>query len=199
MTKLTLPIEAGKKYVQRDGAVVATIDPKTDDWIELSGSGTVTRAAGKYWYNSHTEHDCDLVADYIEPVATEPARARVHAAQIIAWANGAEIEFRDPESKSDWCAVYSPTWSGDWEYRVKSKFIDINGHRVPEPMRVAPPIDTPYWMPALNDSMACVTQSSAWEDDSLDRQRLERGICHFTREAAEIHATALLSFTKVKP
>jgi len=41
-----------------------------------------------------------------------------HAKLIKAWADGAEIEFKDREGF--WC-VGLPTWSEDAEYRIKSE------------------------------------------------------------------------------
>lgn len=43
----------------------------------------------------------------------------VHAALIIEWANGADIEYR-MDSFSEWrTATGSPSWFEDYEYRVK--------------------------------------------------------------------------------
>ena len=210
MNKLTLPIEEGKKYVQRDGTVVTSSASESAFWVELSGSATVTRAAGKYWHNSRTEHDCDLVADYIEPASV----GHVHAASMLLYAQDAaetdkpweRWECASTSQRGMWTsctgvALNLPLWLPSLQYRRKPpapKFILINGHQVPEPMRVAPARDCGYWHPAVNESIGKFTQISTWDDDGLDRQRLERGICHLTREAAELHATALLSFTKAK-
>lgn len=46
-----------------------------------------------------------------------------HAAVIKAWADGAQIERRKLDSRSalcrDWSLAKYPSFSGDWEYRVK--------------------------------------------------------------------------------
>lgn len=43
-----------------------------------------------------------------------------HAEVIKAWADGAEIEFRDPLSSGPaWKDTPHPAWHEDWEYRVK--------------------------------------------------------------------------------
>lgn len=77
-------------------------------------------------------------------------------------------------------------------FRLKPRTITINGHEVPEPMRVAPKWIAGYYMPDLIDSTYVAT--SYWGDDKYDEERLARGLCHLTREAAEAHARALLSF-----
>ena len=42
-----------------------------------------------------------------------------HKDVIIAWANGEEIEFRDPEFSTQWNPIKVPSWLPDTEYRVK--------------------------------------------------------------------------------
>lgn len=78
------------------------------------------------------------------------------------------------------------------EYRLKTRFIDINGHQVPEPARVPLEVGELYWI-------ACVTYGAAefkWDDDRGDELWLESGLIHLTKEAAEAHVAALLSFTQ---
>ena len=41
-----------------------------------------------------------------------------HADVIIAWANGAEIEFK-VKATGDWRKTDTPSWQEDYEYRVK--------------------------------------------------------------------------------
>ena len=41
-----------------------------------------------------------------------------HADLIIAWANGAEIEFK-VQATGDWKKTDTPSWQEDYEYRVK--------------------------------------------------------------------------------
>ena len=40
---------------------------------------------------------------------------------IIAWANGEEIEFRNPDCSTEWKPIKNPSWLADTEYRVKPK------------------------------------------------------------------------------
>ena len=42
-----------------------------------------------------------------------------HKDVIIAWANGEEIEFRDPNASIEWKPIKVPSWFMDTEYRVK--------------------------------------------------------------------------------
>jgi hypothetical protein len=80
-------------------------------------------------------------------------------------------------------------------FRIKPKTITINGHEVPEPMRVAPEYGKEYWIASLTSPMLVTV--SQWDSTQSDSSWFSRGICHSTKEAAEAHAKALLSFTKV--
>ena len=42
-----------------------------------------------------------------------------HKDVIIAWANGEEIEFRNPDVHTQWIPIKDPAWLLDIEYRVK--------------------------------------------------------------------------------
>ena len=82
----------------------------------------------------------------------------------------------------------------DFQYRRKPRTININGFEVPEPMREKPELNTQYFSVTVG-----VTENAKiayWDDREIDNKLLNLGICHLTREAAEIHAKALLSFTK---
>ncbi|EMO7834961.1 hypothetical protein AB2842_000859 [Morganella morganii] len=78
------------------------------------------------------------------------------------------------------------------EYRLKPNFIDINGHQVPEPVREPLQAGRQYWV-------ADVTKWDDewyWNDDNRYNLWLKRGLIHLTKEAADIHIAALLSFTQ---
>ena len=44
-----------------------------------------------------------------------------HKDAIIAWANGEQIEYRNPRIQMDWEPVEFPAWGEHMEYRVKPK------------------------------------------------------------------------------
>lgn len=46
-------------------------------------------------------------------------KPHIHAAIIKAWADGAEIEFRDPAFDGPWCSIPTPGWCLNYVYRVK--------------------------------------------------------------------------------
>ncbi|KJF76491.1 hypothetical protein UA45_18385 [Morganella morganii] len=79
------------------------------------------------------------------------------------------------------------------EYRLKPRFIDINGHQVPEPVRKPLEIGDRYWVITLEYG-AC---SHVWTGSDQEIYCwIARGLIHLTEEAANIHIAALLSFTQ---
>jgi len=50
-----------------------------------------------------------------------------HADCIIAWANGEEIEFREP-GLTTWVLLttLTPRWDASWEYRIKPQDIRVS-------------------------------------------------------------------------
>ena len=75
------------------------------------------------------------------------------------------------------------------------RYININGFKVPEPMREAPEKGTTYYVVALPDNEP---YRFTWKGDTTDSIWLAKGIIHATRQAAELHLYALLSFTLTK-
>ncbi len=86
---------------------------------------------------------------------------------------------------------HNPNWSVRFDYRRKPKVILINGHEVPEPVRVQLNDGEVYW----TISIVGGSTSSLWQGDVIDFGCLENGFIHLTREAAEKHFNALKSFT----
>lgn len=63
---------------------------------------------------------------------------------------------------------------------------------IPEPVREPLEIGQEYWVAEIASS----AEQWLWDDDARDWFWLERGIIHLTKEAAESHIAALLSFTQ---
>ena len=99
------------------------------------------------------------------------------------------------EYTGDWASLTDhPSWSDSTEYRRKPRTININGHDVPEPVRESLDKEDEYYTISVSSKDAIATYS--WNGDSVDCRLLRLGLIHLTREAAEIHAKALLSFTE---
>jgi len=90
--------------------------------------------------------------------------------------------------------IYHPEWDQKKQYRRKPRTININGFEVPEPLRDAPSDgETCYIVNLAEDKVYATIWYSA---QSFFKQWLKSGIIHRTKEAAEIHLKALLSFTQ---
>lgn len=79
-------------------------------------------------------------------------------------------------------------------YRVKPKTIRIGDYDVPEPLRVQPKYGDNYfaaWPTAVDHC-----NEYRWANDQTDERLFVRGLCHATKEAAVLHAKALLSLTQ---
>ena len=74
------------------------------------------------------------------------------------------------------------------------KTIRIGEYDVPEPVREPLEDDKEYWIAYF--SLAELANNFKWYSDKFDNRALKNGLIHLTKEAAVIHAKALLSLTK---
>lgn len=215
---LTLPIEIGKKYRRRDGVIVeakmAHDTFKSVGFQVLVYVGEKSHATAESEYHAWTrsgfvtpdrDHDFDLVEDHVEPTAHPHAALMALYAQDAAetdepWERWEYINRNDP--KPEWYSLTTshPQWFHHCDYRRKPeppRTIRIGKFDVPEPLREAPEIGTCLFVPALHAVSINGSRASSlmWDGDQYDLQMLQGGMLHTTREAAGLHAKALLSFT----
>lgn len=122
----------------------------------------------------------------------------VHADLIMKYAEIAQHDSK-PWTYFQECTI-SDTWKNCQDnlcfteyikYRLKPRTININGFEVPEPLRNIPPCGTEYF---LIDFLK--VNDMTWTDYDDELNWLKAGLIHLTRENAEKHLEALLSFTK---
>jgi hypothetical protein len=115
------------------------------------------------------------------------------AGETLVDVNDKEITLRfDGDSVVDQYSIYKESISLlDW--KVKPRTININGYKVPEPIRIRPRKDELCYIPYLSDSKV---QEFNFADSITSSRWFNQGLLHKTREAAELHLEALLSFTK---
>jgi hypothetical protein len=96
-----------------------------------------------------------------------------------------------------------PSWNPNFYFRRKPRTININGYEVPEPVRVqsGSTVLTLWVCRPIQEVVSIVTylNSNLFPEDNTEEAVLslsEKGLLHATREAAELHAKALLSFTR---
>ncbi len=82
--------------------------------------------------------------------------------------------------------------------RIKPKTININGYEVSEPMWEMPPEGTAVYWPGFGSESGDTHTESADVGyyPTMLPDLLRKGLLHPTKEAATIHANALLSFTQ---
>ena len=124
-----------------------------------------------------------------------------HAELMLAYAQDAQKtdkpwllwEFRYNDDK--WLPLEdNPWWAYLVEYRRKIKTIRINGYDVPEPLKVKPNKGEKYYCVSFREESN--VDDYPWNDDTVDNQLFSKGMVHLNYEAAELHASALISLTK---
>ena len=84
-----------------------------------------------------------------------------------------------------------------YEKEEEPKYILINGYEVPEPLRKAPEEGTVVYTVLITSSSTMLAEAKRYYGLSMDIDALNKGLLHLTKEAAELHAKALLSFTTI--
>lgn len=83
-----------------------------------------------------------------------------------------------------------PMWGLYLIYRRKPKTILVNGIEVPEPVRKPLKEAETYWLAVPTNPRRAL--QTVWSDDEDDKLFLSRGLVHLTKEAAVLHAEAML-------
>lgn len=99
------------------------------------------------------------------------------------------VQFKS-ERVDDWLpCTREPDWSAEC-YRIKPKTIRIGEIDVPEPVRETPENGQRYFV--IDHTTPDAIDEYQWRDDDVDNRWLSRGLIHLTKEAAELHAKALI-------
>ncbi len=116
-----------------------------------------------------------------------------HAWVLRALADGEPLENFEFKLQNDDCwlnlASMEPLDYPQWLFRRKPRTIRIGDLDVPEPMREAPAFGAQYWIASVNKKEVV---DLVWQNDTVDKQWLAAGLCHTTKEAAELHRKALI-------
>ena len=134
-----------------------------------------------------------------------PAAAHPHAELMMEYAKIAQTtdkpwtHFEVRQNKSAvWEAIYVPIpFYDNMEYRLKPeplKTIRIGEYDVPEPVREPLEDDKEYW--GVDPTAEELAWKYKWNNALFCNLMFRRGLIHLTKEAAVIHAKALLSLTK---
>ena len=126
-----------------------------------------------------------------------------HADLMLAYAQDAQEsdtpwvnwEFQNQGIESWRKCTTHPEWKAYHNYRRAIKTIRIGEYDVPEPLRVKPQLNKTYYFVSFKEDSN--VHAFSWCDDGIDNQILSKGMVHLTIEAAELHAKALISLTKL--
>jgi hypothetical protein len=129
-----------------------------------------------------------------------------HAENMVLYAQDAmetdkpweRWQFKNQHTEDEWTALVNHAeWGLNTDYRRKPRTININDFDVPEPVREPLKVGQEYIY--VNIHSPSQPYFNTWNNDGADEKLLKSGIIHLTREAAETHAKALLSFTQKRP
>lgn len=204
MQTLTLPLEVGKKYVRRDGKVVTVREPfpgKVTSCVYVGVENTAekdTCGALHAWknngaiYTKQSQHQHDIIADYIEFAAT----AHPHAEAMMEYAKDAATmaepwkNWEYQNSTGSWHELAThPSWRESLQYRRKQPKVIINGIECVAGVK-EPVFDELYYVASITraEYYWTVRYTGAY------KSYVERGLVHLTREDAIAMAKAMLNF-----
>lgn len=83
-----------------------------------------------------------------------------------------------------------------YQFRIRQEVVLINGIEVPKPSYEPLNLGTIYYYPYLEGKDDNRYTWVTWDNDDCDNHLLKLGLVHLTKEAADKHAEALLSFTQ---
>lgn len=149
--------------------------------------------------------DCEL--PQIELVVSKPEPIKHPQAELMLQYAQDALETDKPWERWECCwnsnniwnpCSEHPVWQSEFSYRRKPKTININGFEVPEPLRKAPVDGTKVYLVDLAILLESKIIGYVYQQSVVaNRFFLEAGVLHLTKEAAELHAKALLSFTQL--
>lgn len=129
----------------------------------------------------------------------------IHAAQMLQYAQDAAetdepwLRWQAKRFNTGWTPLHEhPVWALHYEYRRKPRTIRIGEFDVPEPLHEAVPDQADYWLAEIAYGQARARECCNFTPSTC-LMHIASGVAHLTREAAELHARALLSLTQVQP
>ena len=139
--------------------------------------------------------------EYLAAREAAKPKGHPHAAPMAEYAEVARTNpepWREFECKNECTGLWhtlttNPSWVTRIEYRRKPRTIRIGKYDVPEPVREPLENGKYYFAVSWDKNGACELR---WSGDSVDTRLLKQGRIHLTKEAAELHTKALLSFTR---
>ena len=121
-------------------------------------------------------------------------KKRKHYNEITTWAKGETIQ-RMREDKKWEDVWWWPSFSENYEYRVKPRVCSINGIEFPKPIRELERGETYFVVDITTPELFLKLE---YECRVYEDYWLSSGLCHSNEWAAKDHAKAILSATGVE-
>jgi len=125
-------------------------------------------------------------ASLLREIADEMERSPEKGFMEFEWSRGRKL-FKINED--GWAELSRRAADPEYTVRRRPYTITIAGIEIPEPMRTAPPVGTTYW---IADPLRFQAHWMRWDGSRGAHKWMSRGLCHFTKEAAETHARVLI-------
>ena len=137
-----------------------------------------------------------------EVVQQETITQHIHHDMIVAWAKNTDLKVQFKSKCGDgWITDESPSWDEGYEWRFKPEepklltIIGVDGkaRSYPEPCRVKPNYNREYFVPVITFLPSdTLSQLLVWIGGDFDEGHFSKSLVHSTKEAAELHAKAML-------
>ncbi|OWO82359.1 hypothetical protein B5C26_10155 [Photorhabdus luminescens] len=85
---------------------------------------------------------------------------------------------------------YNPAWNPEFKYRRKQELITVGKVSFPKPVDYELKAGQEYWIAGQHISQ------EFWGGYNSEKEKLEYGIIHLTKEAAKQHAEALIKISR---
>lgn len=108
----------GTIYICRNGDEI-TLTNRKGDWHKFTGSNYFHYGMNGGLYSNGKTSDHDIVDVHESNSPNKPSNKHVHYDFIVAWANGAKIEYSNDDKI--WKIVANPSWHTDVSYRIKQE------------------------------------------------------------------------------
>ena len=215
MSKLTLPIVVGKKYVRRDGKVATIVSEMDSERVRQDLPYNKYATIGAYTYK-HTgralggcskdpevQEGADLVADYDSQSEFEFESAARYAK--ILELTGSMVKpdavFRQDNPDGSYRFVnkvevleWITAGADPMTFSVAPEEVEMGGLKFPRPeIRPLGAEGDCYYIPDISHEARAVKMY--WDGGEYDLNMLRCGLVHLTEEAALRHSAALLAAT----
>jgi hypothetical protein len=187
-------------FCNKEGVVEHEVDCRNLVGVTVIKAKNIAIAPILKWYSPQ-----QLLA--VKEINQYSSNKHPHAELMLLYAQDAmetdkpweRWEFKERTYKVFETCYTNPAWFKEVSYRRKQKTIRIGNYDVPEPLRIAPEEGAKVYLVDLGISTSSKVACYSYSRQIVANEFfLQRGLLHLNKEAAELHAKALLSFTTME-